>query len=68
MNNDLPPSWIFEEVVTINCEFSLFGLRIVKLSYEVSSDMEVTRVYYGCFRAIKQGCNKAATRLLQPWK
>ena len=26
MNNDLPPSWKFEEVVTINCEFSLFGL------------------------------------------
>ena len=27
MNNDLPPSWEFEEVVTINCEFHLFGLR-----------------------------------------
>ena len=26
MNNDLPPSWKFEEVVTINCEFHLFGL------------------------------------------
>ena len=26
MNNDLPLSWKFEEVVTINCEFSLFGL------------------------------------------
>ena len=26
MNNDLPPSWKFEEVVTINCEFNLFGL------------------------------------------
>ena len=26
MNNDLPPSWKFEIVVTINCEFNLFGL------------------------------------------
>ena len=26
MNNERPPSWKFEEVVTINCEFSLFGL------------------------------------------
>ena len=32
MNNDLPPSWIFEEVVTINCEFSLFGLSVQESS------------------------------------
>ena len=28
MNNDLPPSWKFEEVVTINCEFHLLGLKM----------------------------------------
>ena len=40
MNNDLPPSWKFEEVVTINCEFSLFGLiwlsgRAVKTQLQI---------------------------------
>ena len=33
MNNDLPLSWKFEEMVTINCGFSLFGLKTIELSF-----------------------------------
>ena len=41
MNNDLPPSWKFEEVVTINCEFSLFSLIIINVVYYYScADLE----------------------------
>ena len=32
INNDLTPSWKFEEVVTIYCEFSLFGHNYVTVS------------------------------------
>ena len=37
MNNDFPPSWKFEEVVTINCEFHLFGLMVCIIIMETNS-------------------------------
>ena len=38
MNNDLPPSWKFEEVVAINRKFSLFGLKF-RLEHEIKEDL-----------------------------
>ena len=41
MNNDLPPSWKFEEVVTINCEFHLFGLIYPHAKFEKAAPVTI---------------------------
>ena len=47
MNNDLPPSLKFEKVVTINCEFSLFGLIIheVLVAKELYSVLQIASAW-----------------------
>ena len=57
MNNDLPPSWKFEEVVTINCEFHLFGLEEAAILHCKKKIVIVTNLSLGRTVNVKFLCS-----------